>query len=23
LPFEVTVMFCLPGTTDEVHYNSN
>jgi len=23
LSFEVTVMFCLPGTADEVHYKSN
>jgi len=23
LPFEVTVTFCLPGTTDEVRYKSN
>jgi hypothetical protein len=23
LAFEVTVIFCLPGTTDEVHYKSN
>ena len=23
LPFLVTVMFCLPGTTDAVHYRSN
>jgi len=23
LAFEVTVMFCLPGTIDEVHYKSN
>jgi len=23
LAFEVPVMFCLSGTTDEVHYKSN
>jgi len=23
LPFEVTVMFCLPGTTDEIHHKLN
>jgi len=23
LPFEVTVVVCLPGTTDEVCYKSN
>jgi len=23
IAFEVTVMFCLPGTAGEVHYKSN